>query len=142
MRKFIAFAIVALIAAVGFTADYTPMSAEADQTVSGDLTTSGNLIETASTASLTNGATLTPTASLYIITGIGGANDTTNTVALADATAGQKLTLIVDSASTNLITIADSGNAVLSSAWLGDNNDAITLVGVSTKWVQVSESDN
>lgn len=106
------------------------------------VTTTGINVKTAGTASLTNGATLTPTSSVMILTGIGGANDTTNTVTLANASAGQELTLIVSGTSTNLITIADSGNALLSSAWVGDNNDSITLYGVSTNWVQLSESDN
>ena len=98
--------------------------------------------ESITTASLTNGATLTATSDVYIISGIGGANDTTNTVTLANAVNGQRLTLVVAAASTNLITIADSGNAALSSAWLGDANDVISLIGVSTNWVQTSESDN
>ena len=98
--------------------------------------------ESITTASLTNGATLTATSDVYVISGIGGANDTTNTVTLANATNGQRLTLVVAAASTNLITIADSGNAALSSAWLGDANDVISLIGVSTNWVQTSESDN
>lgn len=92
--------------------------------------------------SVTNGATISPTATVYLVSGIGGANDTTNTVTLANATDGQVLTLIVSAASTNLITIADSGNAALSGAWLGDNNDVISLIGVSTNWVEVSASDN
>lgn len=97
---------------------------------------------TPATASVTNGATLTATSNVYVVTGIGGANDTTNTISLANATDGQVLTLIVDGASTNLISIADSGNAKLSGAWLGDNNDSISLIGVSTNWIQTSESDN
>lgn len=92
--------------------------------------------------SLTNGATLTPVYGTYIVSGIGGEDDTTNTVTLANAVDGQSLTLIVSATSSNLITIADSGNAALSSAWLGDNNDVITLRGVSTNWVEVSASDN
>ena len=98
--------------------------------------------ESITTASLTNGATLTATSDVYVISGIGGANDTTNTITLANAVNGQRLTLVVAAASTNLITIADSGNAALSGAWLGDANDVISLIGVSTNWVQTSESDN
>jgi hypothetical protein len=98
--------------------------------------------QTQTTASLTNGATLTASSSVYVISGTGGANDTTNTITIANATDGQLLTLIVDSASSNLITIADSGNVSLSGAWLGDNNDVISLIGVSTNWVESSASDN
>ena len=97
---------------------------------------------TQTTANLTNGAVLTATSTVYVISGTGGANDTTNTITVANATDGQVLTLIIDSASTNLITIADSGNMSLSSAWLGDNNDVISLIGVSTNWVETSASDN
>jgi len=98
--------------------------------------------QTQTTASLTNGATLTASSSVYVISGTGGENDTTNTITIANATDGQLLTLIVDSASSNLITIADSGNVSLSGAWLGDNNDVISLIGVSTNWVESSASDN
>ena len=92
--------------------------------------------------SVTNGAVITAVSDAYVLSGIGGANDTTNTVTLANATDGQKLTLIVAAATTNLITIADSGNVALSGAWLGDANDVISLIGVSTNWVETSASDN
>jgi len=98
--------------------------------------------QTQTTASLTNGAALTASSSVYVINGIGGANDTTNTITLANATDGQLLTLIVDSASSNLFTIADSGIMSLPGAWVGDNNDVISLIGVSTNWVEASASDN
>lgn len=96
----------------------------------------------AGTLSVTNGQTVAPTLPLYVVTGYGGADDTTNTITLANAVDGQSLTLIVDGASSNLITIADSGIAMLSGAWLGDNNDSITLVGVGTNWVETAESNN
>ena len=98
--------------------------------------------QTQSDTSLTNGAVLTASSSAYVISGIGGADDTTNTITVANAVDGQLLTLIVAPASTNLITIADSGNMSLSGAWLGDNNDVISLIGVSTNWVEASASDN
>lgn len=141
-------ALFAVIACVALGAGYTPVTEEADSTISGALAVSGNvtssalIIETPTTTSVTNGATVTPTASVHILNGIGGANDSTNTVTLASATNGQRLTLIVASASTNLITIADSGNCALSGAWLGDNNDTLELIGVSTNWVEVGETNN
>lgn len=92
--------------------------------------------------SVTNGATLTPMSGTYVLNGIGGANDTTNTITLANATTGQSLRIIVAAASTNLITIADSGNVSLSSAWLGDASDVIDLIGVGTNWTQTGESNN
>ena len=156
MKKFIVLVSVVAVAFGAFCIDYTPVSEEAAATISGtqtfsgantfsgNVTTSALVSETPTSTSLTNGATLTPTASVHILNGIGGANDTTNTVTVANPTAsGQKLTLIVNSASTNLITIADSGNVSLSGAWLGDNNDSITLQAVSTSaWVETSSIDN
>jgi hypothetical protein len=98
--------------------------------------------QTQSDTSLTNGAVLSATDSVYVISGINGANDTTNTITIANAVDGQLLTLIVSASSSNLITIADSGIMSLSGAWLGDNNDVISLIGVSTNWVEASASDN
>ena len=140
MKKGIIFFVSFAVALVVFGA-YTPVSVE-DANFTSTLTTSGKVINTSTATSVTNGATLTPTAAIHVLNGIGGADDTTNTITIANATDGQLLTLIVNSASTNLITIADSGNCALSSAWVGDNNDAITLRGVSTNWVEVSVSDN
>ena len=107
-----------------------------------DLTVGGIITDTPTSLDVTNSAVLTATNSVYILNGTGGANDTTNTITVANATNGQLLTLIVAPASSNLITIADSGNMSLSGAWLGDNNDVITLRGVSTNWVEASASDN
>lgn len=99
---------------------------------------------TLTTASLTNGQALTVAAPVYILTGTGGANDTTNTITIANPTAaGDVAELIVEGASTNLIGLADSGNLKLASAWVGDNNDVIKLRAVSTSvWVEVGRSDN
>lgn len=122
---------------------FKPGQARVLNSVIGEIETSVTAAEESiTTASLTNGATLTATSDVYVITGIGGANDTTNTITLANATNGQRLTLIVSATSTNLITIADSGNAALSGAWVGDNNDVIELIGVSTTWVQTGEENN
>ena len=99
---------------------------------------------TPSTSSLTNGQALTVAGSVYILTGIGGANDTTNTVTLANPTAaGQSVELIVSGSSTNLIGLADSGNLKLSAAAVLDNNDVLVLRAVSTSaWVETSRSNN
>ena len=97
---------------------------------------------TITSLNVTNGQEVTVASGWYVLNGIGGADDSTNTITLANATAGQKVILIVNSASTNLITIADSGIMALSSAWLGDNNDNITLFGVSTNWVEIGQVDN
>jgi len=98
----------------------------------------------ATALSVTNGQAITVSASVYVISGIGGANDTTNTVTLAAPTAaGQKVTLIAATATTNLITIADSGTVAASGAILLDGNDTAVLQAVDTStWCLLSESDN
>jgi len=91
---------------------------------------------------VTNGQVVTVAAGIYNLNGIGGADDSTNTITIANATAGVKTLLLVNAASSNLITIADSGIMALSGAWLGDNNDNLTLLGVSTNWVEIGQVDN
>jgi len=96
--------------------------------------------------SVTNGATLTPVSSQYLLAGIGGANDTTNTITLGNAVyAGQELLIVLNSTTTNLVQIADTGNAYLSGNWIGDAGDSISLVAMlagSNVWVEVGASDN
>jgi len=150
MRKLITFALVG-IAGVSFAASLSRVQTSTFKT--SQTRVLNNVISEAETAitaneftqttvSLTNGATLTATADSYVVSGIEGADDSTNTITLANATDGQLLTIIIASDSTNLIQIADSGNASLSGAWVGDNYDVITLVGVSTQWVEKAASDN
>lgn len=132
-RTFLTLALLVSVALVGvaIAGDFTPFNATLPVTP-------------AQSASVTNGQAVTVSNGFLILTGIGGANDTTNTVTLSNPGAvGQRLTVAVATASTNLITFADSGNMALSSAWLGDGNDTIDLVGLTTSlWLQVSESDN
>ena len=98
----------------------------------------------ATALSVTNGQAVTVSAGVYILSGIGGANDTTNTVTLvAPTAAGQKVTLIVATASSNLVTIADGTTVAASSAILLDGNDTAVLQAVDTStWCLLSESDN
>ena len=101
----------------------------------------------ASTAlSVTNGQSVALAAPVYVITGTGGANDTTNTITISNVSAamvGTKITLIVAAASSNLVTIADSAPCYLSAAWVGDNNDTIEMYVVATNvLVETSKSDN
>ena len=101
----------------------------------------------ASTAlSVTNGQSVALAAPVYVLTGTGGANDTTNTITLSNvssAMVGSKITLIVDAASSNLVTIADSAPCYLSAAWLGDNNDTLEMYVVAINvLVETSKSDN
>ena len=97
-----------------------------------------------SAQNVTNGQAITVAAGCYVLNGIGGANDSTNTITLAaPAAAGQRVVLTVATASTNLITIADSGTVAASGAILMDFNDCCELVAVDTStWLLLSESDN
>ena len=98
----------------------------------------------ATALSVTNGQAITVTAGVYIVSGIGGANDTTNTVTLvAPTVAGQKVTFIAATATSNLIAIADSTTVAASGAILLDGNDTAVLQAVDTStWCLLSESDN
>ena len=95
-------------------------------------------------ANWTNSQAIPVSAGVYVISGTGGANDTTNTVTLvAPTVAGQEVTIMVATASTNLITIADSGTVAASGAILLDFNDVAVLRAIDTStWVLVSESNN
>ena len=117
----------------------SPVSVGGDAAVIGTFNAAASIKAGVSVA---NGAVLTPAYGVYILDGTGQADDYTNTITLANATSGKALTLVVAAASSNLIAIADSGNCELSSAWLGDNNDVINLIGVGTNWVERSASDN
>jgi citrate lyase alpha subunit len=109
------------------------------------LDTSFELLE-ASSASVTNGEAVTVTSASVVLTGTGGANDTTNTITLGNVAAGlvgSRILLVVDTDSTNLVTIADSGTVNLTTAWIGDNEDALELYVLSvSEFVEVSRADN
>ena len=98
----------------------------------------------ASSLNVTNGQAITVSSAVYVLNGIGGANDTTNTVTLAaPSVAGQKVTLLAAAGTTNLITIADSGTVAASGAILLDGNDTAVLQANGTNnWCLISESDN
>ena len=98
----------------------------------------------ATALSVTNAQAVTVSAGVYIVSGYGQANDSTNTITLAAPTAaGQKVTLIMATATTNLVTIADSGTVAASGAILLDANDTAVLQAVDTStWCLISESDN
>jgi len=88
------------------------------------------------TASLTNGAALTLSAStpVVILTGTGGANDTTNTFTLTSPwPAGVEFTLVAAVGTTNLLLLADATTTVsLGSSWLADETDSLKFYTVST----------
>lgn len=112
--------------------------------VNGNADFDGTFTLSGSALSVTNGQAVTVGAGCYVLNGIGGANDSTNTITLAaPAAAGQLCYLVVATASTNLITIADSGTVAASGAILMDFNDTAVLLAVDTStWTLVSESDN
>jgi len=91
----------------------------------------------------TNTAVITPVVQTYVVTPIGSANATTNTITIANpAFAGQQLTLIVGPC-TNVLGIADSGNVALAGAFAGSDYDTIRLVGMSTtNWVETARVNN
>lgn len=113
-------------------------------THSGAQTFSGTLTLASTALSVTNGQAITVAAGSYVLSGIGGANDTTNTVTLvAPTAAGQILYLAMATATTNLVTIADSTTVAASGAILLDANDTALFIAVdASTWALVSESDN
>lgn len=124
-----------------FTLDSTAVTATATEL--NKLDASGNY----TTHSVTNGkpVTLTAASPYVFLNGIGGANDTTNTITLAlPYPVGCEWTLIVASGSTNLIALADSTTVVaLGTNWVGDATDTLRLYSVATNvLVKLSASDN
>lgn len=106
--------------------------------------TTPKTILTASSQNVTNGQVVTLTGSYNVLTGIGQANAFTNTVTLAPAVDGTYAIIAINSASSNLIAIADSGRAVLNGAieMVGASNTTLSLIGRSTNWVELGRSVN
>lgn len=154
----IAISAVLLVAIAGAVAQYTPVKAEDtvatlqatdltvadDATITDDVTVGGLIAVTPTAANWTDGSTNSLVEGVYLISGTGGANDTTNTVVLANpAVAGAEVTIIMAAGTTNLITIADSGNVAASGAILLDANDVVVLQAATTSlWVEKGGSDN
>jgi len=94
------------------------------------------------TASVTNGEAVTLSKLVTVLTGIGGADNTTNTITLS-VSADRMHILIVDPASTNLIKVADDGTyRALAGDWIADNGDSLTIVTTSTNATEISRSNN
>ena len=119
---------------------------DATVTVTGAATFGRTLQDEVFGESVTNGQVLSIAYMTHVLNGIGGANDTTNTITLANPGTpllGHEVRLIVNGSSSNLIGLADAGNLKLSSAWVGDNYDVIKLYAAETNvWVQTGEQDN
>jgi alpha-D-ribose 1-methylphosphonate 5-triphosphate synthase subunit PhnL len=81
----------------------------------------------------------------YVLTGVGGATGTTNTVTLtAPYYVAGEINIRVASGSTNLVTIADSTTVVAlgSALVLGPTDTAVLRVVATNEIVKVSTSDN
>jgi len=74
----------------------------------------------------------------------GKADGETNTVTIADPVEiGVVLVIYVDPASSNKVGIADSGNCNLSAAFVGDDDDSLSLISTATdEWTEISRSAN
>lgn len=112
-----------------------------------ELNAAADLSARTTTASLTNGAALTLSAStpVVILSGIGGADDTTNTFTIATPyPLYSTFTLVANSATTNLLLLADSTTVVAIGAdWLADGTDSIVLFAAATNsLVKVGGNDN
>lgn len=116
----------------------------------GAVTFGGNVISSGTVSSVgtssqyvTNGqlaVVLQP--GVNIITPRGQADVFTNTVTLANATPGYRYDIIVASAASNLLEIADSGNVRLTATFDGNANDVLSLYGYSTNYVETGRNEN
>jgi len=98
----------------------------------------------ATALSVTNGQPVTVAAGVYVISGINGALNSTNTITLvAPTAAGQKVTFLGAADLTNAIAIADSGTVAAAGAIAIQANDTAVLQANGTAtWCEVSNSDN
>jgi len=101
-----------------------------------------NIVGTA--LSVTNLQPVTVAQGCYVLSGTGSANNGTNTITLAAPNAaGDLVYLLVATASSNLIAIADSGTVALSAALELDGDDTAVLMAVDgSTWGLLSTSDN
>lgn len=119
-------------------------------TSTGDLSVAGSIVATGtvsatgtSSQSVTNGqlaVVLKP--GVNIITPYGQADVFTNTITLANATSGYRYDIIVASAASNVLEIADSGNVRLTAAFDGNANDVLSLYGYGTNYVETGRNEN
>jgi len=101
-----------------------------------------NIVGTA--LDVTNTQSVTVVQGCYVLSGIGQANNYTNTITLAAPNAaGDLVYLLVATASSNLIAIADSGTVAASAALELDGNDTAVFMAVDgSTWTLLSTSDN
>lgn len=98
----------------------------------------------ANTQAVVASSVVTNLGGAIVLTSSGVPNAETNAVTVAAPKAvGDLVVLIVNPASTNLVSIADSGTVRLASAWVADGNDTLTLyAATATNWVEISRSAN
>jgi len=142
-------------AAGGFLIDGTAVSSTAAElnkmdgvtATADEINAAADLSARMTTVSVTNGQAVTLSAStpIIMVTGTGSANNATNTVTLSlPYPVGQEFIFVVASASSNLISIADSTTVVaLGSNWVGDNTDTLKILTTGTNTaVKISAEDN
>lgn len=155
MRKVMLSVLVAMVAGVVLAGSFTDTDKAKNHGKTGlknlteEIDANFALVEGGSvksaTASVTNGQAVTLSSQVTVLTGIGGANDTTNTITIATPyTADRVYYITVDSASTNLIKIANDGTTMaLSGDIVLDGTDTLTILTVATnKAVQLATSNN
>lgn len=108
------------------------------------VTVSGFITATPTSASVTNNHQLTAAASAYVLSPIGGTNNATNAMTLANpGTAGRVLVLYVAASTTNDVSITDGGNCTLAGNWVGADGDTLTLYAPTTAiWAEAARSNN
>ena len=116
----------------------TTLSASSGLTVS-----DGLVILTPTSLNVTNGQEITVSDGVYILNGINSPPGGTNTITIAAATLGSKVTLCVNAASTNLIALADSGTLKLTGAFEMGAFDTLTLYAMgTTNLVELARANN
>jgi hypothetical protein len=99
--------------------------------VTGTTTLGANIIHSSSTLIPTDGCTITPTAKLQSLTPAGNVG-----CAMGACTSGME-TILYNTANYNVV-ITDTGNGILAGNQTLGQYDALMLMCISSKWVQVS----
>ena len=109
-----------------------------------DATLLYNIYATPRAQDVTNAQAVACNGSKIVLTGIGTSATMTNTVTLpTPIAAGQTVDLIVDSASSNSVSIVAAANVVLSATWLGNTNDVLRLYAVNgSTWLELGRCNN
>lgn len=131
MKKFFVVLAVSAVAMCGVAkADITPASKE-------------GAVKVQTAQVVTNGQTVVIGSGLNVLTGVGSANGSTNTITLVAPSKAGLMAIVAIGSGTNLVAVADSGTAALSAAFVGDTSATLQLISTSTStWAQVSKSNN